>query len=481
MDSKGYRPRKAFLVQHVALSLTTNMDRKLAIVICNWNKKDHVLKCVESVFASDFHDYDLMVVDNASTDGSAEAISARFGDGIRLIVNSENRGGSGGFNAGIREALKKDYSYIYLLDNDVVIDAAALRKLVLYLDSHPRAAIAGSAIYSMDRPDELQESGASIDWHEYSIKPHGKGRISTGTASDEAVICDYVPACSMLVRTDAIRKVGLMDESNFIYWDDIEWAHRMSRAGYEVAVLPSSKAWHKMGASGSGDTFSTYYFWRNRLNFFLCNISDDELPRFARKIFSELFQAVYTCNLNQKYQSARTILFAARDALSGVRGKAPDGRIVAVDPASRKLENLLKDQKEVIVTDFEDIKTLRYVFNRVQKTQPSANVAITANCHDRSFLSEQFPGTEIITDALEARASRPKIPENPLTLRVCRHVMESGDQAEPGIYIDQYFNLVASSSDLNYVRNFPNALKAAELVLYPVFLNNVSAQRGVTL
>jgi GT2 family glycosyltransferase len=110
------------------------MNRKLAIVICNWNKKDYVLKCVESVFASDFHDYDLIVVDNASMDGSAEAIAARFGDSLCLIANPENIGGSGGFNTGIREALKKDYRYICLLDNDVVIDAAALRKLVVYLD-----------------------------------------------------------------------------------------------------------------------------------------------------------------------------------------------------------------------------------------------------------------------------------------------------------------------------------------------------------
>ena len=453
-----------------------NPDRKLAIVICNWNKKDYVLKCVESVFASDFHDFDLIVVDNASTDGSAEAIAARFGDSVRLIVNSENRGGSGGFNTGIREALKNDYLYIYLLDNDIIIDSAALQKLVLYLDSHPKAAVAGSAIYSMDRPDELQESGAWIDWQEYSIKLRGKGWIvgaaskeaaSANMASDEAVICDYVPACSMLVRTEAVRKTGLLDETNFIYWDDIEWAYRMSRAGYETTVLPSSRAWHKMGASNSGNTVSTYYFWRNRLNFFLENLPDDELPRFAQKIFAELFQAVYACNFNRKYHSARTLLFAARDALANVRGKAPDGRIVAADPAPRKLENLLKDQKKVFVTDFEDIRTLRNVISRVAKTPSVNKIAITANCHDRSLLTRQFPGVEIISGAGNCGG------DSPLTLRICRHVMELGDDAEPGIYIDGYFNLVASQADFDYVKNFANALKAAQAMIYPIFLDRV--------
>ena len=442
------------------------MNKKLAIVICNWNKKDYVLKCVESVFASDFHDYDLIVVDNASTDGSAEAITARFGNSVRLIVNAENLGGSVGFNTGIREALKNDYRYIYLLDNDVVIEAGALQKLVVYLDSHPQTAIAGSAIYSMDHPDELQESGARIDWDEYYIKPQGKGWITGIASSDEAVVCDYVPACSILVRAEAIRKIGLMDETNFIYWDDIEWAYRINRGGYNVAVLPSSRVWHKMGAASGGNTFVTYYFWRNRLNFFLKNLPEDDLPRFAQKVFAELFQAIYACNFNRKYQSARTIMFAARDALANVRGKALDGRIVAADPAPCKLENLLKDQRKVLVTDFEDIKTLRDVVNHVTKTQPLANVAIMADCHDRSLLMEQFRGMEIITGAENGG-------EYPLTLRVCRHVMELGEDAKPGIYIDKYLNLVASSSDLNYVKNFTNALKAAEAIIYPIFLDGV--------
>ena len=84
------------------------MDKKLAIVICNCNRSDYVLKSLESAFASDFHYCDLTVADNASTDGSAEAISARFGNSsLRLIVNSENRGGSGDFNTGMDTTVKE--------------------------------------------------------------------------------------------------------------------------------------------------------------------------------------------------------------------------------------------------------------------------------------------------------------------------------------------------------------------------------------
>ena len=317
----------------------------------------------------------------------------------------------------------------------------------------------------MDNPAELQESGAGIDWDEYSIKPRGKGMIADATFDEEAIICDYVPACSMLVRADAVRKTGLMDETNYIYWDDIEWAYRMRQSGYEVTVLPSSKAWHKMGASRSPDTFGTYYFWRNRLNFFLENLPDDDLPRFAKKIFAELFQAVYACNFNKKYQSAQTILFAAADALSGVRGKAPEGRIVAADPVSRKLENLLKDQKTVVVTDFEDIKTLRDVIGGVRKAQPTTGVALTAGFHDSTFLAEQFPGIKIIAGEEHGGG------DFPMTLRVCRHVMELDDRTKPGIHIDRYLNLVASPSDLSYVASFSTALKAAEAMIYPVFLD----------
>ena len=208
------------------------MKKEVAIIICNYNKREYVLKCINSVFNLSFKDYDLFVVDNASSDGSAEGIEAVYGNRVILIKNKENTGGSGGFNTGMKEALKKDYRYLYLLDNDIILHENALTELYDYLESHQNVGIAGSLLYSMDNPTEIQELGAKIDWDNFTIKPNLKGSIDLGVPKE--LECDYVPACSMLVRTEAIKKVGLMEETNFIYWDDIEWGHRMKLHGYKV-------------------------------------------------------------------------------------------------------------------------------------------------------------------------------------------------------------------------------------------------------
>lgn len=442
------------------------MKQNVAVIICNFNKKEFVLQCIDSVRALRYQNITIYVVDNASTDGSAEAIQAQFGDDVHLIVNPENLGGSGGFNTGIREALKEDYPYIYLLDNDVILDHYALSELVAYLDSHPGAAIAGSVIYSMDHPDELQEMGAKIDWDNYYITPCGKGWLDSGKPA-KTMECDYVPACSMLVRTEAVRKVGIMDESNFIYWDDIEWGHRMKQAGYQVAVVPSSKVWHKMGVAQRSNTFGTYYFWRNRLNFFLRNVPDDTISRFATQIFSELFQAVYACNFNHKFHSARTILYAVEDALSGVRGKAPVGRICDADPTPHKLEELLNGKTEALVTDFEDLKTVRDVVNRIRQVRPDINLVIASGYHDLHLLTAQFPETKVVSWKEGA------FNQYPLVLRICHHIMELGSAADPGIYIDRFLNIVGSQADLEYVKNFDSNFRTAEAVYYPIFLDKV--------
>ena len=100
--------------------------KRVGAVICNFNKKEDVLNCIQSVLESKYTDYDLYVVDNASSDGSAEAIREKYGSQVTVLVNAENLGGSGGFNTGLRKALEKGYEYLYCLDNDVLVDENAM-------------------------------------------------------------------------------------------------------------------------------------------------------------------------------------------------------------------------------------------------------------------------------------------------------------------------------------------------------------------
>ena len=98
----------------------------IGVVICNYNKKDFVLQCVQSILESKEKNFDIYVVDNASSDGSAEALKKAYGNQITVIENKENLGGSGGFNTGLRIVRDKGYSYFMCLDDDAAVDENAL-------------------------------------------------------------------------------------------------------------------------------------------------------------------------------------------------------------------------------------------------------------------------------------------------------------------------------------------------------------------
>ncbi len=140
-------------------------------------------ECIQSVTESSFTDMDIVVVDNASTDGSAEHIKNRFGNRVKLLVNEENLGGSGGFNTGIRYALEKGYEYVWCLDNDVLVDENAAEELYAFLEAHPEVGMAGSKVYHMEDPDYVQQFGIDIIWDEYCCEAKYHGRLEDGSGS----------------------------------------------------------------------------------------------------------------------------------------------------------------------------------------------------------------------------------------------------------------------------------------------------------
>lgn len=322
----------------------------VGIVICNWNKKDYVLKCIESVKQLNYNNYDIAVVDNASTDGSIEAIEAKYPD-IVLIKNKENRGGSGGFNTGIKYMLEKDtYKYIYLLDNDVLLDGNSLYELVKEMELDNDLGIAGSKIYVMDIPNQIQELGAWIDWNKGYILPNKKGHIENDEIIENVAV-DYVPACSLLARTDAIKKAGIMDEKFFLYWDDIEWGYRIKNKGYKVKAITSSKVWHKMGVANKTSTLTTYYFWRNRIHFFNKYTSEEKWKEIMSIIFEDYFSGLYTSLFYGKKQTARSMYEAIKDGVNGGRGKAKENQYGLVCSPRITFNDVITSNQQIMIAD----------------------------------------------------------------------------------------------------------------------------------
>ena len=140
----------------------------IGIVICNFNKKEYVLECVQSILESKVHNFDIYVVDNASTDGSVEALEMTYGDQITILANEENLGGSGGFNTGLRVVRDKGYEYFMCLDDDALVDENAIFELFEYMEANPDVGMAGCRVYHRQMPDYIQQCGLYIDFDHYN-------------------------------------------------------------------------------------------------------------------------------------------------------------------------------------------------------------------------------------------------------------------------------------------------------------------------
>ncbi len=320
---------------------------KILAVICNYNKKDYVTECIQSVMESAFKDMDIAVVDNASTDGSASHIRERFGERIKLFVNEENLGGSGGFNTGIRYALEEGYEYIWCLDNDVLADENAVGELYAFMEGHPEVGMAGSKVYHMEEPDYVQQFGIDIVWDEYCCEAKYHGRLEDGSMP-AVVYSDAVAACSVLVRASVIREIGPLPEENFLYWDDTEWGYRCNLAGYKVASIGSSKILHSMGAKKEDvSTFPLYYAWRNWIRFFMKYTPDEKWEDMCNAFLEGVFDVIYNDLYLGEENRAKTVMFAYDDAIHGRMGKAEVGKIYPVVHVEEKLEGLLAGREEV--------------------------------------------------------------------------------------------------------------------------------------
>ena len=321
--------------------------KKIAAVICNYNKSKYVTDCIQSVLESKFRDFDIIVVDNASTDDSVARIREKYGSKVQLFVNKENLGGSGGVNTGIQYAVGKGYEYVWCLDNDVLVDENAIGELYAFMEGHPGTGMCGSKVYHMEDPDYVQQFGIDIVWEEYCCEAKYYNRLEDGSMP-EVVYSDAVAACSVLVRTSVIREIGALPEENFLYWDDTEWGLCCNRAGYKVASVGRSKVLHSMGAKKeSENTFPLYYTWRNWIRFFMKYTPEENREGMCQVFLERIFDVVCNDLYLGEENRTKTVMHAYMDALYGKTGRAEEYKIHPVVHSEEKLVRLLKGQEKI--------------------------------------------------------------------------------------------------------------------------------------
>lgn len=297
--------------------------RVLAIIV-NWNKREHVRRLLGELGALRRPPDEILVVDNASTDGSAEMIAAEFPH-VTLLRSPQNVGGSGGFNRGLRWALERGgFDYLWLLDNDVVVHEGALEALLATAEADPAVGLVGSRIVDLGHPEKTQEVGATIFWPTCTLVKTGENATFArpGTQPAQVFPADYVASCSLLARTRAVEEVGIWDEGYFVFFDDIEWGIRFNRAGWKVVATTGSVIEHenfyerRLTQSVATKSLCT----RNALHFMHGFAPPRIRPLLLTRVFTFLLHEVVQEWLDGRPEAARGHLVAIGDFFRSVRG-----------------------------------------------------------------------------------------------------------------------------------------------------------------
>ncbi|HOB59693.1 MAG TPA: glycosyltransferase family 2 protein [Methanoregulaceae archaeon] len=317
----------------------------VAIIILNWNGWRDTLECLESLYQIQYPNYTVVLIDNGSVDDSLEKILAycngdfkveslffeyktqnkpikifefsreelKFNEWKKndienissdrkliLIKNEKNYGFAEGNNIGIQfSANFLNPKYFLLLNNDTVVEKSFLNALITDMDQDSNIGFIGPKIYYYtlnNRMDILSHCGGEIDIWRGETHHIGDKEIDKGQY-DEVGNIDYITGACLLVTSSLIKKIGLLNPSYFLYWEETDWCLRGKRAGYKIKYEPRAVIWHKGSQSGTNSTFE-YYNTRNRIWF-----EKDNAPvvpfiiffiyfmgyKFWRTLFSRLF------------------------------------------------------------------------------------------------------------------------------------------------------------------------------------------------
>ncbi len=292
-------------------------------LILNTNRRDDTLACLDSLRRNGYARHRIVVLDNASIDGSAPAIREAFPE-VEIVSLAENRGYAGNNNVGIRHALEQRADWIVVLNEDTVLDEHCLERLVQAGESDARIGIAGPMVYHFDQPEVIQSAGGVLTrtWDAVHI---GANERDDGRFVHLRDV-DWISGCCIMIRRQVFEQIGLIDERFFYYWEETELCIRARRAGWRIVHVPQAKIRHKgVQPDYRPKPAVTYYAARNRL----LALSKHRAPLPVRLVvWSRLVRTLASWTVRPKWRQHRehrnALWQGMRDYLRRRWGPMPD-------------------------------------------------------------------------------------------------------------------------------------------------------------
>ena len=298
------------------------MPARVTIVIPNLNGREMLGPCLRALRGQSFGDFEVVVVDNGSTDGSARFLAQGFPE-VRVIPLAENRGFSAAVNAGIRASRSE---YVTLLNNDTEPEPGWLEALVRAADAHPEAALFGSKLVDWRDRRFLDGAGDALRWSGLPYRL-GHGELDRGQYDEPGFVFGACAAAA-LYRGSLFEEIGHFDEDFFAYCEDADVGFRAQLAGHRCFYVPGAVVYHVGSASTGGkrSPFATRLGTQNAINLVVKNVPAPLLPRFLPLFVAGQILRVVLTSLSAS---------GARANLQGLAG------------ALRLLPRMLRKRKEV--------------------------------------------------------------------------------------------------------------------------------------
>lgn len=290
--------------------------KTLSIIIPNWNGKKFLPPCLDSLARQTYPALEIIVVDNASTDGSQALLREQYAD-VRLIELSENRGFTGACNPGLQAATGE---FVALLNNDTEVDEAWAEAVVDAFNRHPEVGMVASKMLLFDKRDHIHTAG---DYFTVDGKAGNRGvwQRDEGQFDQE----EYVfSACggSSVYRREMLEKIGLLDDDYFFLLEDMDLGWRAQLTGWRCLYTPKAVVYHHLSATGGGVTAS-YYDGRNRIMLLVKNYPAALWRKYGWLIVREQFKTAWQALRAWRGEAARARL---RGMLAGLRAIFPTWR-----------------------------------------------------------------------------------------------------------------------------------------------------------
>lgn len=312
-----------------AIKTDKNMRPQIAVIILNYRRPHDTIECVDSVLSSDQDNFSLKIVlvDNSENSESFNVLSKTYPQ-IPLLVNPSNLGYAEGNNVGIRYALEQGADYVFVLNNDCVIEKDTLQKLLTVAKSSSERAILAPLVCRYDRRDQIDSCGTSMDW--FRLRPRSASfKSRDDTRLPPVIETQIIPGSALFLSKEISLSAGLFNADYFLIHEDADLCLRNLKLGYQNKIITSAVVFHKISQTFNAyPGISTYYSTRNFLllskkhnssylhGIVLCGLFCLSAKRLLTLIVSKAGRA-----------QLRWLFRGAEDYFRGVTGKCPNQNV----------------------------------------------------------------------------------------------------------------------------------------------------------